>query len=264
MKAISQYHLKKVRGAKAFTMVEIALCLAIIGFAMVAIIGVLPTGLQVQQSNREDTIVNEDGAFWMQAIKGGAQGLYDLTNFVDEIQITRYLRSGVGGIATSSFPNFNMTSSKIIGFLSTPKYRSDLDTYYTNVYAKVRAIGGSAAEKNLVSHDMAFSYMLQVEIMPYSAYPANFFGTNLSSSTSGSASAVERTNYFNRGISLATNLFDVRLTMRWPVFGSANRWRVGNNKQTFRSLVNARIGVQRDNQTNFFFLNPTSVGPFIY
>ena len=32
----------------AFTMIEIALCLAIIGFAMVAIIGVLPTGMQGQ------------------------------------------------------------------------------------------------------------------------------------------------------------------------------------------------------------------------
>ena len=38
-------------------MIEIALCLAIIGFALVAIIGILPAGMQVQKDNREDTIV---------------------------------------------------------------------------------------------------------------------------------------------------------------------------------------------------------------
>ncbi|HLZ53286.1 MAG TPA: prepilin-type N-terminal cleavage/methylation domain-containing protein, partial [Verrucomicrobiae bacterium] len=37
-----------------FTMVEIAICLAIIGIALVAIIGVLPAGLNVQRDNREE------------------------------------------------------------------------------------------------------------------------------------------------------------------------------------------------------------------
>src|SRR5687767_7500284 len=44
----------------AFTMVEIALCLGIIGFALVAIIGVLPLGLNTQKDNRADTIINKD------------------------------------------------------------------------------------------------------------------------------------------------------------------------------------------------------------
>ena len=37
-------------------MVEIAICLAVIAFALVAIIGILPAGLQVQKENREDTL----------------------------------------------------------------------------------------------------------------------------------------------------------------------------------------------------------------
>ena len=49
----------------AFTMIEIALCLAIIGFALVAIIGVLPTGMGVQRQNREETIINQDATIWM-------------------------------------------------------------------------------------------------------------------------------------------------------------------------------------------------------
>jgi competence protein ComGC len=38
--------LPSVRRSAAFTMVEIAICLAIIGLALVAIIGVLPLGMK--------------------------------------------------------------------------------------------------------------------------------------------------------------------------------------------------------------------------
>ena len=43
-----------------FTMVEIAICLAIIGIALVSIIGVLPIGMNTQRDNREETIINQD------------------------------------------------------------------------------------------------------------------------------------------------------------------------------------------------------------
>ena len=72
-----------------FTMVEIALCLAIIGFALVAIIGVLPTGLGVQKDNREETIINQEAAVWMDVIRNGAEGYNDLTNYV--FAITNYV-----------------------------------------------------------------------------------------------------------------------------------------------------------------------------
>ena len=72
-----------------FTIIEIALCLAIIGFALVAIIGVLPIGLNVQKDNREETIINQDAAVWMDAIRNGAHGYDDLTNYV--VAITNYV-----------------------------------------------------------------------------------------------------------------------------------------------------------------------------
>ena len=50
------------RREPAFTMIEIALSLAIIGFALVAIIGALPKGMNVQRENREETIINQDAA----------------------------------------------------------------------------------------------------------------------------------------------------------------------------------------------------------
>ncbi|MHB1309622.1 MAG: hypothetical protein ACYC23_21335, partial [Limisphaerales bacterium] len=63
------------RGERAFTMVEIAICIAVVAFALVAIVGVLPTGFMAQKQNREETIVNQDGNLWLEAIRGGAIGL---------------------------------------------------------------------------------------------------------------------------------------------------------------------------------------------
>jgi len=61
------------RSLAAFTMIEIALSLAVIGFALVAIIGVLPFGMNVQRDNRENTIINYDADYLMSAIRNGAQ-----------------------------------------------------------------------------------------------------------------------------------------------------------------------------------------------
>jgi len=40
-------------GRCGFTIIELAICLGIIAFALVAIIGVLPIGINVQKDNRE-------------------------------------------------------------------------------------------------------------------------------------------------------------------------------------------------------------------
>src|SRR5713226_6330627 len=72
----------------AFTMIEIAISLAVIAFALVAIIGILPTGMNVQKENREDTTVAQDAIVLMDGIRNGAQGLDDLTNYVQSITVT--------------------------------------------------------------------------------------------------------------------------------------------------------------------------------
>ena len=43
-----------------FSMIEIAIALGVIGFALVAIVGILPLGLTVQRDNRAETIINQD------------------------------------------------------------------------------------------------------------------------------------------------------------------------------------------------------------
>src|SRR5687767_13556608 len=73
----------------AFTMIEIAIAMGIIGFALVAIIGILPAGLQVQRDNKEDTIINQEGTYFMEAIRNGAQDMNHLNGFVDFIEIRK-------------------------------------------------------------------------------------------------------------------------------------------------------------------------------
>src|SRR5207248_8329347 len=73
-----------------FTMIEIALCIAIIGFALVAILGVLPSAMRVQQDNRGDTLIDQDGNYFMEAIRNGARGLDDLSNYVYEINFVKF------------------------------------------------------------------------------------------------------------------------------------------------------------------------------
>ena len=210
----------------AFTMVEIALCLAIIGFALVAIIGVLPLGLQTQKDNRADTIINKDGMLLMEAIRSGARGFDELTNYVDAIFISRNGQK-------PQTNRFLATGQQIIGLLSTPKY-IDLRNgkFLTNtVTASMRAISGSATEHvpSASSRDLAFTYLVRSEIIPFTNAPVEFVPTN----------------------HLATNLYELRLRFLWPVLANGN---AGEGRKTFRTLVNGHlIQTNQGRQTLYFF-----------
>jgi type II secretory pathway pseudopilin PulG len=189
----------RIRAARGFTMVEIALCLAIIGFALVAIIGVLPTGLNVQKDNREETVINQDAVVWMDAIRNGSQGMDDLTNYVLGITNTwsQYDNTGVwigsgkdtydqnGSVVTSLpiAPTCPLTNGlRIVGLLSTPRLtplpggrntRAGVQSNY--VVAIVRAMSGYAIEKfpqnNPTLLDASFTYRLIPEVL---SCPTNF------------------------------------------------------------------------------------------
>jgi type II secretory pathway pseudopilin PulG len=69
----------------AFTMIEIAIALGVIAVALIAIIGVLPAGMNVQKDNRQDSIINQDGAYLLEAIRTSAQNIPDLVNFAEVV-----------------------------------------------------------------------------------------------------------------------------------------------------------------------------------
>jgi type II secretory pathway pseudopilin PulG len=194
------------RPSSAFTLIEIALCLAVIGIALVSIIGVLPLGMDVQRENREATVINQDATIFMEAIRNGARGADDLTNYVYQIEVGGF--NGVGGSYSSNFNN----GAQIIGLLTTPGL--------TN-YAFVRSISGPAVEKppqaNATVLGDAFSYRIVCENIPVQTTDNSYYGRQLTNS-----------------------LHELRLTFLWPQLpGGALPARP--TRQTFRTLAAGQI-----------------------
>jgi len=214
------------RQKSGFTMVEIAIAVAVIAFALVAIIGVLPAGLQVQKENREDTLLAQDGMYFMEAIRSGAIGLDELPYYVSRIDV-------VGNGGTNTFSSFN-SGAEVIGLLSTPGT--------TNI-ATVRAISGALAEKGPATAEVAFRYQMQVQIIPFEPVPPPTTLTN--------AQELFVQNKLRN--SLQNNLHEIRLRFLWPILPTGN---FGNGRQTLRSLVSGEFVVKTNGTTPYFYLRP--------
>ncbi len=232
------------RVSHAFTMIEIAIALAVIAFALVAIIGVLPQGMNVQKDNREDTIINQDGPYWIEAIRNGAKGLDHLTNFVQRVGIvTIDLSTNASSLQTNyTFYDLpvNQTGSNIVGLLSIPR-----GSYYNiggttqlvvRVEAQVRALTGSAVEQGLVNTNFAFAYLLTSEIVPFQNFQVD--STNFTAYTTNTFNWITRSNRWVEAHYLPQNNFDARLNFRWPLLPNGNP---GPNRQLFRTMITGEL-----------------------
>jgi len=246
-----------------FTLIEIALSIAIIGFALVAIIGVLPAGLNVQRDNREETIIVHDANYFLDAIRSGARGLDDLTNYVESITnvVTQYdAQTNQVGVVTFAYtyngtwinggagnPADVLTNGlHIIGLLSTPKYiypqppppgPSGFQSNY--VFAYVRALSGPAIEKapqnNVIVRDLSFRYRLLTEVVPYRNWSTNWVDYQYAQTAGLPAEEIiARSNAWLVARSLQNNLHEVRLLFRWPLKAGGG---TGNQRQVFRTLI---------------------------
>ena len=243
----------------AFTMVELALCIAVVGIAMVSIIGVLPLGINVQKQNRDETIINQDAQIWMDAIQGGNVGFNDLANYVDLIQVVSTSGSPLNvqtntylgtywslSLKNFALPEFALSGvqgatspSNIIGLISTPKFTVYRGRNLTNVtLAVVRAMSGSANEKpnrtaqdtNGPKLDLAFKYLMTTAITPYVATPRNTNWVHgLSKESIGTYEQLQN------------NLYTLSLTFEWPVFVVNNQIRTGSGRKTFRTHVSSAL-----------------------
>jgi hypothetical protein len=238
---------------QGFTMIEIAIALAVIAFALIAIIGILPTGLNVQQSNREDTIVSQDGMYFMDVLRFGRQGrtqdqgkaLDFLTNYVDAITIIK-TSPNKPITATFSLADKNMTNGQIImDLLSTPRYEPDpTHTFiYTNtVVATNRGMSGSALEQNGANTITAFKYAMEVQLVPASTSPpmigdgfnqANFWLGIPDEDFRGNNPTSQARRQF-----LQNQLFELRIACSWPVLPTGT---VGPNRRYFRTTVSGTL-----------------------
>ena len=248
-------------------MVEIAISLAVIGFALVAIIGILPIGMGMQKQNRQETVINQDASVFLEAIRNGNQGVDDLTNYVMGItnDVTLYNLNGssshVGtyGYWTNGSSGFSgqqcplNSGYQIVGLLSTPKYvltfnpkDGSVNGYLSNhVVAYVRSLSGPASEKfpqhDTSVQDLAFSYRMMPEIVSY----GTFYDPTLY--TPGLAN-VQPTGQPPPS-SLQANLHELRLTFRWPLVDP--RGRAGPSQQSFRCEVGGFL-----QPTNLSVANP--------
>lgn len=235
---------------RAFTMVEIVLSLAIIAVALVAIIGVLPIGLNVQSDNKEESIISADAAIWTQFLSTGAQGGQyfepDATTkkifYISEVRLDENVRTRnaaspilFADIIKSTTTKYITTfdgASNLLGVLSLPKYPTNWfelqdGAPYTNwnVYADVRALNGNMADLG-GDMDFAFKYRMTPELVPLQAVgPATILDTN-----SGRALP-----------NLAPNVYELRLLFQWPLLpGPGGDYRGQTNfakSMTFRTIV---------------------------
>lgn len=233
-----------------FTMVEIAICLAVIGIALVAIIGVLPIGLHAQRDSREDTFISQDATLLMDALRSRALGLNELTNFV--IGVTNYqtyyqLNNGVLTPAATHVLSFTYTSAlydgsalpatywltnaaNLLGVLSTPVYTStnfmpvgDLNSggYSNHIVAYFHSISGPAIEKppqdNALLVSGSFGYRVVVENVPVPLLDTSPFSYQL-----------------------AATRHELRMTFAWPLLPNGN---IGNANlpRTFRVTVAGQL-----------------------
>jgi len=257
-------------------MVEIAICLAIIGVALVAIIGVLPIGMRTQRDNREETIINQDATVFLEAIRSGARGLNDLTNYV--YAITNYWtyfpvngapNSGVNGYtyssasATPPFPSSPLPincGTNIIGLLSTPEFTTNAagnfqpiptlfnnNGYSNHVVAYVRSLSGPAIEKPPQDNDIVVADSFGYRILCVNAPVA--VDTNVYSPAlypDGPPAYVKQ---------LADSLRELRLTFLWPQLPNGN---LGAGRQTFRTLVAGQLSQVFTNGQWLYFYQPQS------
>jgi prepilin-type N-terminal cleavage/methylation domain-containing protein len=258
-----------------FTMIEIAIAIAVVAFALVAIIGVMPTGLRVQQENREDTVVNQDGNVWLQAIRSGALGLNYLTNHIELIEV----RNQVGNLTSTNLYTVvtyergevqgDLRDGRdIVGILSTPRYQLDRkDQWTTNlIRAYVRAISGAAADR-LVARpggrsEFGFLYRMTVEVVPHN--PVAGMATDVSDPNLPAEVRTNRLKLLAWGNSLQANLFDVRVAIDWPVTLVPNQPpRIGNNRREFRTLVSGTLTATNSVPLRrpLYFLQPNRFAP---
>jgi type II secretory pathway pseudopilin PulG len=228
--------------SKAFTMIEIALALAVIAFALIAIIGVLPMGLNTQKDNREETIIAHDGQYFLEAIRSGARGMDHLTNHVISIEVSnsrnnnRLLFTNAPGVPAP----YNLTNGlRVIGGLSYPRFTEagDGGTITNYVRAQVRALSGAAVEQAGRYNDFSFHYVIQPEIIPFPGSPVV---DRQSTNYAGLPEGDERTARSNRWFQVenrAMNMWEVRLHFEWPLLANG---KTGPGRKTFRTLVSGQ------------------------
>jgi hypothetical protein len=226
--------------------------------------------MRTQRDNREETIINQDATVILEAIRDGARGMNDLTNYV--YAITNYWtlfnpngsisKPGVNGYSYASFfitPGYTSVSgspinsgTNIIGLLSTPEY-VDATTnslpipnllfggYSNHIVAYVRSMSGPAVEKPPQNNDIvvgdSFSYRILCVNAPV-ARDTNALALNVAYDTQ-----------------LPASLRELQLKFLWPQLPNGS---LGASHQTFRTMVAGQLAQTFTNSQWLYFYQSQS------
>lgn len=268
-----------------FTMIEIAISLAIVAVAMVAILGILPAGLSVQQENREDTIIDQEAEYYMNVIRNSGMGVGPLFigSHVEQISITR-----TNNLTGASFDVlYNQNSTTGLGFnwgsrqvvrklLSTPSWDLGSLEFIPDavfdpqtginieeqfiVKAAVKSITGTAVELTSTHNEGGFRYEMTVSLHPVIT-PALFSGYGIDAGPSQVFLNLQESGLPGQGellrqAGLNANLWELELTMRWPlnyIDRQAGTYVLGNNKRTYRSVMAGHVAPDDRSRNLFVF-----------
>jgi hypothetical protein len=215
---------------------------------------------------------------FLEAIRDGARGMDDLTNYV--VAITNYISFydnkgvlqnppnpyvwgytyGAASYRGASVKGMNLTNgARIIGLMSTPEFTAGnpvsggvpiantFNTYYTSnrVYAYVRSFSGMAAEKPPQNNDILRGASFSYRVLCVNAPVAT--DTNVMNNTN---------SVFD--LQLAGNLRELRLMFQWPLTPNSSVPKIHVN-QSFRTDIAGELSVTNDD-----FVNGSYVGMPLY
>jgi prepilin-type N-terminal cleavage/methylation domain-containing protein len=224
-----------------FTLLEIAVALAVIGFAIVAVLGVLPTGLNIQRDTRERTIVTQDATYLIEAIRRGA--FIDsamATNLIYHVEYVARVTTSTTGVSSTNELQINTDYSNdgdLVRLLGEPHQSSGPGNRNFTVM-QMRSLSGTATEKGGRGEEgrITFNYLIFSEVIPItSVEPTGLLTTeNLDIRDQAYRSA-----QFGR---LGTNLAELRFTIAWPAtLPKGGGDSIARNQLEFRSYVSGLV-----------------------
>ena len=186
------------RNQAGYTLMEVALAIGLVAFGLVAVLGVLPAGLNVQKDNREETIIKLDAEYWMSALRGSIPGSplpLDAFNQIEWIEVD----AGPKGVFRAEYvklakdpwlphpPTAKIEHDDFYGALKQSAWRESVTQWMLNpnvtttlkvtplngplfdrIYGRTVLLANGKSEPILPGGDFAFKYLLEsrVTIIP--------------------------------------------------------------------------------------------------
>lgn len=246
--------LKRGLRIAGFTMAEVVLALAIVAFGLIAVLGVLPIGLNTNRDNRDETIIRHDMEFWMNAIRGGRLSM-DALNHVEWVELnindnnTTVYRAEYAALARDGNPdNADMWPAFVDkagnAALAPLTYRGTLK----QASWRKDVLGWLSIPDSLPSYGSIKKY---AKIRPLGSTLLNRLQSIKGVAADGTVGYIHEGGDLTFSYLLEThinmmepNFWEIKLVARWPIIEegeTADTVKTGHGKKTFVAYINAPL-----------------------